>query len=333
MNSVAPVWDGNETWLVLGGGGLFAAFPLAYAIIMPAVYPPIIAMLLALVFRGVAFEYRWRTVRRSTRWFWDSAFFGASLMAALSQGIILGALLQGIEVEGRSYAGGWLDWLTPFSLLCGAGVICGYALLGACWLVLKTVGEPHRLARRLARRFGLATVGFVVAVSLATPFLEPVYFSRWFTWPTMLWLSPVPLAVLVLAIALARTLLTPGRDWLPFVLSLALFGLCFAGLGASMWPWVIPTEVTLVGRRKPLRKPALHVRGCRCPDPADPDLYRLRLLGLPRQARPRAGLPLMGRRLVWFVALWIGGVASLGDRCRGDPPSDPLRADGRTAQR
>ena len=245
MNSVAPVWDGNETWLVLGGGGLFAAFPLAYAIIMPAVYPPVIAMLLALIFRGVAFEYRWRTVRRFSKWFWDWAFFGASLVAALAQGIILGALLQGIEVEGRAYGGGWLDWLTPFSLLTGAGVACGYALLGACWLILKTEGEPHDNARRLARRFGFATVGFIVAVSLATPFLEPVYFSRWFTWPTMLWLSPVPLAVAALALVLARTLATPGRDWAPFVLSLALFGLCFAGLGASMWPWVIPTEVTI----------------------------------------------------------------------------------------
>jgi cytochrome d ubiquinol oxidase subunit II len=245
MNSVAPVWDGNETWLVLGGGGLFAAFPLAYAIIMPAVYPPVIAMLLALVFRGVAFEYRWRTVRRFSKWFWDTAFFGASLVAAVSQGIILGAILQGIEVEGRDYAGGWLDWLTPFSLLCGVAVAAGYALLGACWLILKTEGEVHDEARRLARLFGLATAAGIVAVSLATPFLEPIYFDRWFTWPTILWLSPVPIAVAALTLVLARSLLTPGRDWLPFVVALALFGLCFAGLGASMWPYVIPAEVTI----------------------------------------------------------------------------------------
>ena len=251
MNSVAPVWDGNETWLVLGGGGLFAAFPMAYAIIMPAVYPPVIAMLLALVFRGVAFEYRWRTVRRFSKWFWDLAFFGASLVAALAQGIILGAILQGIEVEGRAYAGGWTDWLTPFSLLCGLGVAAGYALLGACWLILKTEGEVHDRARRLARTFGLGAVAAIVAVSLATPFLEPVYFTRWLTWPNMLWLSPVPIAVGLLMLMLARTLVSPGRDWLPFVLALALFGLCFAGLGASMWPYVIPTEVTIYDAAAP----------------------------------------------------------------------------------
>jgi cytochrome d ubiquinol oxidase subunit II len=251
MNSVAPVWDGNETWLILGGGGLFAAFPLAYAIIMPAVYPPVIAMLLALVFRGVAFEYRWRTRSRFSRSFWDAAFFGASLLAAVAQGVILGAILQGIAVETRAYAGGWTDWLTWFSVLCGVGVACGYALLGACWLILKTEGEVRGKARRLARVFGLATVAAIVGVSLATPFLEPVYFSRWFTWPTMLWLSPVPIAVAVLTLALARTLTTPGRDWLPFVIALALFGLCFAGLGASMWPYVIPTEVTIFDAAAP----------------------------------------------------------------------------------
>ena len=245
MNSVAPVWDGNETWLVLGGGGLFAAFPLAYAIIMPAVYPPLIAMLLALVFRGVAFEFRWRTVGWFSAKFWDTAFFGASLTAALAQGVILGAILQGIEVEGRAYGGGWLDWLTPFSLLCGAGVATGYALLGAGWLILKTEGEVHDRARVLARPLGFATVGFVVAVSLATPFLEPAYYLRWFTWPSIAALAPVPILVGVFVLALVRTLVTSGRDWLPFVLTLGLFGLCFAGLGASMWPYAIPPEVTI----------------------------------------------------------------------------------------
>ncbi len=253
MNSVAPVWDGNETWLILGGGGLFAAFPLAYAIILPAVYPPVIAMLLALVFRGVAFEFRWRTVRRLTQKFWDAAFFGASLVAAISQGVILGALLQGIEVEGRGYGGGWLDWLTPFTLLCGAGVACGYALLGACWLILKTTGEVHAEARVLARIFGLVTVGFIVGVSLATPFLEPVYFSRWFTWPSFLLLSPVPIAVAVLTLLLARALVGEGRDWAPFVITLALFGLCFAGLGLSMWPYAIPPEVTIWDAASPFK--------------------------------------------------------------------------------
>ena len=253
MNSVAPVWDGNETWLVLGGGGLFAAFPLAYAIIMPAVYPPVIAMLLALVFRGVAFEYRWRTIRRHSRWFWDSAFFAASLVAAVSQGVILGAILQGIEVDGRAYGGGWLDWLTPFSVLCGAAVAAGYALLGACWLILKTEGEIHHRARALARVLGLVTVGFIVAVSAATPFLEPVYFSRWLTWPAMLALSPVPILVAVFMLLLGRSLTAGKSDWAPFVLALGLFGLCFLGLGASMWPYVIPAEVTIWDAASPYK--------------------------------------------------------------------------------
>ena len=148
MNTVAPVWDGNETWLVLGGGGLFAVFPLAYAVVMPALYAPIIAMLLALVFRGVAFEFRWRT--RRGKFLWDASFFGGSLMAALAQGVALGALVQGIEVEGRAYAGGRWDWLTPFSLLTGFALAVGYALLGAAWLVMKTDGYVRTRAVRLA---------------------------------------------------------------------------------------------------------------------------------------------------------------------------------------
>ncbi len=164
MNSVAPVWDGNETWLVLGGGGLFAAFPLAYAILMPALYPPIIAMLLALIFRGVAFEFRWKATKH--RWAWDASFILGSLVATLAQGIILGAILQGVEVEGRAYAGGWWDWLTPFSALCGVAVMVGYALLGATWLVMKTEGEVRDRARRIAWVAAIATVGFIVAVDL-----------------------------------------------------------------------------------------------------------------------------------------------------------------------
>ena len=149
MNSIAPVWDGNETWLVLGGGGLLAAFPLAYAIVLPALYAPLIAMLLGLVFRGVAFEYRWRDPAH--RKFWDLGFCLGSLVATFAQGITLGALLQGITIEGRAYAGGWWDWLTPFSLLTGASLVVGYALLGAGWLIWKTEGPLAGRARRIAR--------------------------------------------------------------------------------------------------------------------------------------------------------------------------------------
>jgi len=243
MNSVAPVWDGNETWLVLGGGGLFAAFPMAYGIYMTALYAPIIAMLLALVFRGVAFEYRWRT-KRWERW-WDRAFILGSFVAALAQGIALGAILQGVVVDGRAYGGGWYDWLTPFTLLTGVAVVIAYILIGACWLILKTDGEVHNRARHYALYAGAATVLMIGLVSLATPFLEAAYYKRWFAMPMMLYLSPVPIAVAAVAVLLYRALRGEGSDARPFLLSVALFALSFVGLGVSMWPYLIPTEVTL----------------------------------------------------------------------------------------
>lgn len=243
MNSVAPVWDGNETWLVLGGGALMAAFPMAYGIYMTALYAPIIAMLLALIFRGVAFEYRWRT-KRWERW-WDRAFIVGSFTAAMAQGIALGAILQGVTVDGRAYGGGWFDWLTPFTLLTGVAVVMGYVLLGACWLVLKTEGGVHDRARRIAVIATASTVAMIVAVSGITPFLEVAYFERWFAMPTMLWLSPVPIAVAVLSFRLYRSLIRGGSDLEPFLLVLGLFAICFVGLCVSMWPYIIPTEVTI----------------------------------------------------------------------------------------
>lgn len=249
MNTVAPVWDGNETWLVLGGGGLFAAFPMAYAILMPALYVPIIAMLLALVFRGVAFEYRWRT----KRWlkYWDAAFIGGSVVAAFSQGIALGALVQGVEVSGRAYAGGWWDWLTPFSLLCGAAVAIGYALLGATWLIMKTEGPVQDRARKLAWTFGLATLVCIVGVSLVTPFLDSVYYYRWFELPGLLISAPVPIAVAIIALLLFRSLRLHHHEYRPFVLALMLFALCFVGLGISIFPDLIPPDVTILDAATP----------------------------------------------------------------------------------
>jgi len=242
MNAIAPVWDGNETWLVLGGGGLMAAFPLAYAIVLPALYPPIIAMLLGLVFRGVAFEFRWRDPRH--RPFWDFAFTAGSITAALAQGITLGALLQGIKVAGRAYAGGWLDWLTPFSVLTGVSVVVGYALLGACWLIAKTDGATQGHAYRLARICGVASAIAVMAVSAATPFLQGGYYHRWLTFPSVLFAAQVPLLLGILSAAFWWALLRK-KEGLPFVLTLGLYFLCFAGLGVSMYPHVVPPSVTI----------------------------------------------------------------------------------------
>jgi cytochrome d ubiquinol oxidase subunit II len=241
-NSIAPVWDGNETWLVLGGGGLFAAFPLAYSILMPALYTPMIAMLLGLVLRGVAFEFRWRTTRE--RNLWDIAFAGGSLVAAAAQGIALGAILQGITVANRQYAGGWWDWLTPFSLLTGAALVIGYSLLGATWMVMKTTGDLRERAYAMSWRLMIATLLALGAVSLATPFLEAEYWRRWFTWPSILFTAPVPIAVVIIAGLLSRSL-ARRQDHRPFILSLVLFIITYAGLGISMWPYVVPQSVTI----------------------------------------------------------------------------------------
>jgi cytochrome d ubiquinol oxidase subunit II len=242
MNSVAPVWDGNETWLVLGGGGLMAAFPLAFAVVMPALYAPITAMLLGLIFRGVAFEFRWRTARG--KFLWDWAFATGSLIATLAQGIALGALVQGIPVAGRAYGGGWWDWLTWFSLLTGLALVVGYALLGATWLIMKTGGELQARARRLAWVAAFGTLAFIGLVSLITPFLDPVYMRRWFAWPAILFSAPVPIMVALAALALFRGLYR-NRDATPFLAAEALFVLCYVGIGISFYPHILPPSITI----------------------------------------------------------------------------------------
>ncbi len=242
MNSVSPVWDGNETWLVLGGGGLFAVFPLAYAIMMPALYAPIVALLVGLVFRGVAFEFRWKT--RRAKFLWDWAFAGGSTLATLAQGLALGALVQGIPVEGRAYAGGWWDWLTPFSVVTAIALVIGYALLGSTWLVWKTGGHVQQRAYRFAWLTGIATLALIGFVSLWTPLLDPEFMQRWFAWPQVAFVAPVPVLVAVAAWMLLSGLRS-RRELQPFVAALALFVLCFVGLLISFYPYLVPTSVTL----------------------------------------------------------------------------------------
>ncbi|MBN8981507.1 MAG: cytochrome d ubiquinol oxidase subunit II [Rhizobiales bacterium] len=242
MNSVAPVWDGNETWLVLGGGGLFAVFPLAYSIIMSALYAPIILMLLGLIFRGVAFEFRWKTKRG--QFLWDWAFAGGSIVATLAQGIALGALVQGIPVADRAYAGGWWDWLTPFSLLTAVALLVGYSLLGATWLIWKAEGHVQRRAYDVAFIAAPLTLLLIAVVSAWTPFLNSLYMSRWLAWPQFALVVPVPMAVLVAGFVLLKGL-TERREVIPFVASLALFVLCFAGIGISFYPHLVPNSITI----------------------------------------------------------------------------------------
>jgi len=241
-NSIAPVWDGNETWLVLGGGGLMAVFPVVYATVLPALYMPIILMLLGLIFRGVAFEFRWRTSPGSR--FWDVGFWLGSTIAAFMQGIALGALVQGISIVDGAYAGGWWDWLTPFSIITGLAVVIGYALLGATWLNLKTSGDLQARARRLAMATGAGTLVLIGVVSLWTPFINEVYFQRWFGWPTAFFSAFVPALLAGCAYALWHGL-TRDKHLQPFLAALGLFVLSFVGLGISFYPYIVPAALTI----------------------------------------------------------------------------------------
>src|SRR5690554_1156651 len=241
-NSIALVWGGKETWLVLGVGGLMAVFPLVDATVLPALYMPIIAMLLGLIFRGVAFEFRWRTQRASH--YWDYGFWIGSTLAGFTQGIALGALVQGIEIADRQYAGGWWDWLTPFSVLTGIAVVVGYALLGACWLNLKTSGDIQARARRVAMITGVLMLVLIGAVSLWSPFINEAYFQRWFGWPTAFFSAFVPTLIAACAFALWHGL-TTDKHLQPFLAALGLFVLSFIGLGISFYPYIVPGSLTI----------------------------------------------------------------------------------------
>jgi cytochrome bd ubiquinol oxidase subunit II len=239
---VAPFWDGNETWLVLGGGGLWVAFPQAYAVIMPALYLPVIVMLLALVFRGVAFEFRWVAV--TSKSYWNFAFAAGSTVAAFCQGLILGGLIHGIKVENGVFAGGPLDWATPFALICGLGVVVGYALLGATWLVLKTDGAVAERARGQARGLLIAVLAFMAVVSIWTPVaFEPIA-KRWFSTPNIYFLWPVPLLTALTAL-MAWRWLEERREALPFLASIILFLLGYLGLVISTFPYLVPRALTI----------------------------------------------------------------------------------------
>ncbi|HVZ53643.1 MAG TPA: cytochrome d ubiquinol oxidase subunit II [Pseudolabrys sp.] len=241
MRSVAPFWDGNETWLVLGGGGLWVAFPGAYAVIMPALYLPVIVMLLALVFRGVAFEFR--TVSRSKTWL-NVAFTAGSAVAAFAQGVILGGLIQGIPVTDGAFTGGPLDWATPFAFVCGCAIIAGYGLLGATWLSLKTEGPVSRRAREHAKPLLLAVLLFMAAISLWTPLSEPRIAQRWFTVPNIYFLWPVPVVTVLVAFLIWRGL-ERGREFPPFLGAIVLFLLGYLGLVISNFPYLVPPSLTV----------------------------------------------------------------------------------------
>ena len=244
VNSVAPVWDGNETWLVLGGAGLFGAFPLAYAVIIDALTIPLSLMLVGLIFRGVAFEFRFNATP-SHRPFWDKAFMGGSILATFCQGIVVGAVINGFQVTDRAYSGGAFDWLTPFTLFCGLGLVIAYALLGASWLVMKSEDALQTSMRRAARGLLLVLLAAMAVISLWTPLLHSSIATRWFSLPNLYYVLPVPLLVLAASALLWRHLGQPESHVPPFILTLALIFLGFSGLGISIWPAIIPPSITL----------------------------------------------------------------------------------------
>ena len=242
MSSIAPIWDGNETWLIFGGLGLLAAFPLAFAIIIPAVYFPILIMLLALVFRGVAFEFRFK--RPTLRRFWDRAFCAGSAVATFAQGVVLGTFVQGFKVQGREYVGTSFDWITPFALLTGVALMFGYSLLGAGWLVLKTEGALHQWARRAGRVCFVAVLIAIVAVSIWTPMADPGIARRWFSWPNIGLLAPVPIITALIAAA-EWYALSRDHEFVPFLGAIGLFLMSFIGIAISLWPMIVPYHYTL----------------------------------------------------------------------------------------
>lgn len=243
MNSIAPFWDGNETWLILGGGGIFAAFPVAYAILMPALYLPVIFMLLGLIFRGVAFEFRFKS-SQEYRKIWDIAFHAGSLLAAFMQGVILGNFVQGIEVNGRSFAGGPLDWANGFSIVTGIALIFGYALLGATWLIMKTEDITQNWARGIAS-YVLVYVGLAMAiVSISMPFIDKRIIELWFSLPNFFYLLPIPLFTAFGFVLLWKDLKS-SNEVRPFFLTIVLFFLGYLGMGISLYPWIVPFKFTI----------------------------------------------------------------------------------------
>ncbi|MCV9917600.1 cytochrome d ubiquinol oxidase subunit II [Pseudomonas sp. BT-42-2] len=243
VNTVAPVWDGNETWLVLGGAGLMAAFPKVYAILLSALYLPALGLLVGLVWRGVSFEFRFKA-DDAHKPFWDRAFMSGSFMAAFFQGVILGAFIEGHQIVDGVATDGVMSWLTPFNVFCGFGVVIAYALLGATWLILKTEGDLQARIMRATGPITLATVLSMLVVSVWTPLTHPAIFERWFSLPNFWFFLPVPALVLVATWAILRSLRGEPHAG-PFIWSLVLIFLGYTGLLISIWPYVLPPSLTI----------------------------------------------------------------------------------------
>ena len=242
MNTAAPIWDGNETWLILGIAGLYSAFPRAYALILSTLYLPALLMMVGLVFRGIAFEFRFKA--HKTRWVWGLGFHLGSLAVAFAQGVFLGALVEGMPLETGKYLGGAFGWFSPFAVMTGCALVFGYGLLGATWLFMKTDGRTQRIAADLARPLMMVVIAFMLMVSVWAPFINAQVMQRWFTWPNLLYLAPVPLLTALVAALLWRAVLT-DREVQSFRWAMTLFVLGFIGLAVGIWPDIVPPHLTI----------------------------------------------------------------------------------------
>ncbi|HVF17460.1 MAG TPA: cytochrome d ubiquinol oxidase subunit II [Steroidobacteraceae bacterium] len=242
MTTAAPIWDGNETWLVLGGAGLFAAFPQAYAIMLSGLYLPVLLMLIALVLRGVSFEFRFKA--HTSKRLWGICFGVGSILAAFSQGLMLGAIVEGMPLEGGRYLGGPFAWFSPFSMLTGVAVVFGYALLGSTWLILKTSGELQSIAYNLTRPLVAVVVAFMALVSAWLPFLSSHIMNRWFDSGNFIYLSPIPILAIVNAVLLWQAAMRRAET-APFIFALTFFALGFVGLVLGIWPNILPPNLSI----------------------------------------------------------------------------------------
>lgn len=242
MTSIAPFWDGNETWLVMGGGGLFAAFPLAYAILMPAFYIPVILMLFGLILRGVSFEFRFKAKKRSKK-YWGYVFHFGSLVATLTQGMILGAFVQGVTVTGRNFSGGAFDWLNAFSVMTGIALVAGYALLGAAWLIMRTEDVTQKWARKCTGYLFGHVAFFMGLVSLCMPLMDARIRELWFSLPNFFYLGIMPVSCLVMFVILWQDL-HKNHEYRPFFLVQGIFLMNYIGIGVSTWPLLVPPGIT-----------------------------------------------------------------------------------------
>ena len=243
MDSIAPVWDVNQTWIVFGGGALFATFPKIYTILFSALYIPLLTFLFGLIFRGVAFEFR-ANAGPGRKPIWDRAFFWGSLTAAFAQGLTLGAYISGVRVENGMFAGGAFDWLNPFSIMVGLALVFGYMLLGSTFLIIKTTGTVQQQAYRQAFVSLLVVAGFMVLVSIWTPFQSPEIVNRWFSQPRIYFVWVFPILGMVAFFGVEWGLKTK-REWTPFLASLVFFISAYLGLQSGIYPMAVPPDLTV----------------------------------------------------------------------------------------